>query len=151
MGNWPYRFRRFLFSALITGIAIVHTTGMPVAYSFELGNSINVHRACIQILGSVHDLGLPALDREGIADDDRAGIELSLQFWPQPFHSSGIEIADHGRGALGVPMNILLGWYSRPEWIQTVLHYGYVVVMFFLWKIAGTRRTVEVDVRGTTA
>jgi len=25
--------------ALITGIAIVHTTGMPVAYSFELGFS----------------------------------------------------------------------------------------------------------------
>jgi hypothetical protein len=25
-----------LFSALITGIAIVHTTGMPVVYSFEL-------------------------------------------------------------------------------------------------------------------
>jgi hypothetical protein len=25
------------FSALITGIAIVHTTGMPVAYSFGLG------------------------------------------------------------------------------------------------------------------
>ena len=27
------------FSALISGKAIVHTTGMPVAYSFELGLS----------------------------------------------------------------------------------------------------------------
>jgi hypothetical protein len=27
-----------MFSALISGIAIVHTTGMPVVYSVELGN-----------------------------------------------------------------------------------------------------------------
>ena len=49
-------------------------------------------------------------------------------------------ILDHKSGALGVPLNIIIGWYSRPEWIQLVLHYGYVAGMFMLWRVTGKRR-----------
>jgi hypothetical protein len=34
--NWWDEDFDYSFSALITGKAIIHTTGMPVAYSFEL-------------------------------------------------------------------------------------------------------------------
>ena len=43
-------------------------------------------------------------------------------------------LLDHKTGALGIPLNVLIGWYSRPEWIQLVLHYGYVAGMFLLWR-----------------
>ena len=42
-------------------------------------------------------------------------------------------VLDHKTGALGVPLNVLLGWYSRPEWVQACLHYGYVAAMLILW------------------
>jgi high-affinity iron transporter len=56
------------------------------------------------------------------------------------FNLSGT-VLDHSKGALGVPLNVLAGWYSRPEWIQLVLHYGYVALMFILWKIVLVRQT----------
>ena len=43
-------------------------------------------------------------------------------------------VLDHKAGALGVPLNVLVGWYSRPEWVQLVLHYGYVAAMLLLWR-----------------
>jgi hypothetical protein len=42
------------FSALITGIAIVHTTGMPVAYSFGLAE---MHLECAQMTAKRGQLG----------------------------------------------------------------------------------------------
>jgi len=50
-------------------------------------------------------------------------------------------ILDHKTGALGVPLNVIVGWYSRPEWIQLVLHYGYVVSMLLLWRLTIIRHT----------
>ena len=43
-------------------------------------------------------------------------------------------VLDHKTGALGVPLNVIIGWYSRPEWIQLVFHYGYVLSMVLLWR-----------------
>lgn len=43
-------------------------------------------------------------------------------------------VLDHKTGAVGVVLNILVGWYSRPEWLQLILHYTYVATMLFLWR-----------------
>jgi high-affinity iron transporter len=42
-------------------------------------------------------------------------------------------ILDHKTGILGVPLNILIGWYSRPERVQFFLQGSYIVVNFLLW------------------
>lgn len=42
-------------------------------------------------------------------------------------------ILDHKQGALGVPLNILIGWYSKPEVIQFVLQTGYILINSALW------------------
>jgi high-affinity iron transporter len=39
----------------------------------------------------------------------------------------------HKEGALGLPLNVLVGWYSKPEWIQLAAHYGYVLILFIIW------------------
>ena len=52
-------------------------------------------------------------------------------------------LLDHKTGVLGIILNILVGWYSRPEWIQLVLHYGYVVAMLLLWN--RTKRNQKTD------
>ncbi len=50
-------------------------------------------------------------------------------------------VLDHKTGGLGVPLNVIGGWYSRPEWIQLVLHYGYVLGMLLLWRATLVRQT----------
>lgn len=43
-------------------------------------------------------------------------------------------VLNHKEGYLGLPLYVLFGWYSKPEWIQLALHYGYILGMFALWK-----------------
>ena len=50
-------------------------------------------------------------------------------------------IWEHKAGWLGLPLNVLVGWYSRPEWLQLGLQVGYVVVMGAIWaSLIRTRR-----------
>jgi len=43
-------------------------------------------------------------------------------------------VLDNKEGIIGLPLNILLGWYARPEWLQLIAHYCYVTAMFLLLK-----------------
>ena len=60
----------------------------------------------------------------------------------------GGTVLDHKTGALGVPLNVLIGWYSRPEWIQLVLHYGYVAAMLVVWRGALKRQKTALAAAG---
>jgi high-affinity iron transporter len=42
-------------------------------------------------------------------------------------------VFNHKSGALGVPMNFLLGWYSKPEVIQFIAQYGFTTAAFIIW------------------
>ncbi|MBM3706634.1 MAG: hypothetical protein FJW66_08935 [Actinobacteria bacterium] len=39
----------------------------------------------------------------------------------------------HKEGILGLPLYVLAGWYSKPEWIQFIVQYGYTSLMFLFW------------------
>jgi len=36
-------------------------------------------------------------------------------------------ILNHKKGIIGLPMNVLFGWYSKPEWVQFLLQYAYTI------------------------
>lgn len=40
---------------------------------------------------------------------------------------------NHKEGFLGLPLYVLAGWYSKPEWIQFVLQYGLTGFLFLYW------------------
>ena len=42
-------------------------------------------------------------------------------------------LLDHKTGAVGIPLYVLFGWYSRPEWIQFALQYLYTFSLFAVW------------------
>ena len=53
-------------------------------------------------------------------------------------------VLDHKSGILGIVLNVVIGWYSRPEWIQLILHYGYVAAMLLLWsRILRKRKGIQ--------
>ena len=39
----------------------------------------------------------------------------------------------HKDGVLGIPLHILFGWYSKPEWIQFSIQYSYTLLMLSFW------------------
>lgn len=42
-------------------------------------------------------------------------------------------LLNHKNGVLGLPLNITLGWYSKPEWIQFILQYIYTFSLLNYW------------------
>lgn len=42
-------------------------------------------------------------------------------------------VLDHKEGLIGLPLNVLAGWYSRPEWLQLLAQYSYTAFMFVLF------------------
>lgn len=73
---------------------------------------------------SVHE-GLSAAKELGLI---AAGSPILLKV----FDLSGT-LFDHKDGLLGLPLYVLVGWYSRPEWIQFVLQYGLTGSLFLYW------------------
>lgn len=74
---------------------------------------------------AVHEL-LSSLKTLGVLDSD-AWILTRL------FDLSGTFL-DHKTGALGIALNVLIGWYSKPEIIQALLQIGFIGLFFRLWR-----------------
>lgn len=85
---------------------------------------------------SVHE-GLSAMKDFGLLAGD--GLIFS-----RAFDLSGT-VLNHKDGAVGLPLFVILGWYSRPEWIQFLVHHLYVTGMFLYWfsqsRVAGGSRS----------
>ena len=43
-------------------------------------------------------------------------------------------ILNHKTGVLGIALNVLIGWYSKPEIIQAVVQLGFVGIFLNLWR-----------------
>lgn len=43
-------------------------------------------------------------------------------------------VLNHKKGLIGLPLNVLVGWYSKPEWLQLILHTAYLFLVFGYWR-----------------
>ncbi len=48
------------------------------------------------------------------------------------FNLSGT-LFNHKEGIVGLPLNVLVGWYSKPEWIQWIVQYVFTLWIFLFW------------------
>jgi high-affinity iron transporter len=73
---------------------------------------------------SVHE-GLSALKALSFIDENNIllvkAFDLSKTF------------LNHKEGIIGLPLYVLFGWYSKPEWLQFALQYSYTFGMLTLW------------------
>ncbi len=51
-------------------------------------------------------------------------------------------IFSHKDGVLGVPLHVVFGWYSKPEWIQFIIQYLYTILVFFFWFLDTRKRNL---------
>lgn len=42
-------------------------------------------------------------------------------------------VLDHKQGIIGLPLYVLIGWYSRPEWLQFIAQYSYTSIVLLYW------------------
>jgi len=50
-------------------------------------------------------------------------------------------IFNHKDGIIGLPLNVLLGWYSKPEWIQFIVQYVYTFGIFLFWFLHDSKQS----------
>ncbi len=48
-------------------------------------------------------------------------------------------ILNHKKGVLGLPLNVILGWYSKPEWVQFLVQYVFTFLLFGYWYIVNVK------------
>ena len=51
-------------------------------------------------------------------------------------------IFSHKDGVLGIPLHVVFGWYSKPEWIQFIVQYLYTILVFFFWFLDTRKRSL---------
>jgi high-affinity iron transporter len=51
-------------------------------------------------------------------------------------------IFSHKDGVLGIPLHVVFGWYSKPEWIQFIVQYLYTILVFFFWFLDIRKRSL---------
>ena len=51
-------------------------------------------------------------------------------------------IFSHKDGVLGIPLHVVFGWYSKPEWIQLIVQYLYTILVFFFWFLDTRKRNL---------
>ncbi len=52
-------------------------------------------------------------------------------------------IFSHKDGVLGLPLHVVFGWYSKPEWIQFIVQYLYTILVFFFWFLDTRKRNLS--------
>ena len=85
---------------------------------------------------AVHE-GLSALKALAVISKDNV-------IFIKAFDLSGT-VFNHKEGVLGIPLYVAFGWYSKPEWIQLILHYGYIVGMTLVWKNLRKKQQNNID------
>lgn len=73
---------------------------------------------------SIHE-GLSALKEIGYIANDSFILTKAFDF--------SNTILNHEEGLLGIPLHVLTGWYSTPEWVQFITQYSYTSLMLLLW------------------
>lgn len=77
------------------------------------------------LLGYGFHEGLSALKSLGF-------LESNSMFLIKVFDFSRT-VLEHKEGLIGLPLNVLFGWYSKPEWIQFITQYVYTISLFIYW------------------
>ncbi len=70
---------------------------------------------------------------EGLSALKDLGILAKDSFFLTKAFDLSNTILNHKQGSVGLPLFVLFGWYSKPEWIQLSAQYIYTVSMFLVW------------------
>lgn len=113
-------------AALVIAILIYKSLiRVPLDLIFKITLAYLILQAGFLLGYSIHE-GLSALKGYGVIDPNSWILAKAFNVSDTVFN--------HKKGVLGLPLLVSFGWYSKPEWLQLIVHYGYVFLMFFYWR-----------------
>ncbi len=112
-------------SALLVTVLIFYSIlKVNLSLLFKITLAYLILQAGFLLGYSIHE-GLSALKGYGMLSADYFVFDKAFNF-------SG-SILSHKDGLLGIPLHVLFGWYSKPEWVQFIVQYLFTVSMFVYW------------------
>jgi high-affinity iron transporter len=126
---------KYSLISVITGISISIILAVLIYYSLvkiKLNTIFNITLVYL-ILQAGFLLGYSV--HEGLsASKDIGLIDSTSPIFTKAFDLSKT-IFNHKEGVIGLPLYVLIGWYSKPEWVQLILHYGLTFSLFLYWYV----------------
>lgn len=131
---------KYSFDIVIMGVLLALILSVLIFYSlirvnlsllFKVTLAYLILQAGFLLGYSIHE-GLSALKGYSM-------IAADSLFFDRAFNVAN-SIFSHKDGALGIPLHVLFGWYSKPEWVQFIIQYVFTFSMFAYW-VSFNRKT----------
>lgn len=124
---------KYSLISIVSGIFIALVLTLLIFYSLVKVNlrtlfSITLLYLILQagfLLGyGIHE-GLSALKEMNVLQPDSILLVKAFNLSDTIFNNK--------EGIIGIPLYILFGWYSKPEWLQFIVQYVYTFTLGFIW------------------
>ncbi|MFA6271598.1 MAG: FTR1 family protein [Patescibacteria group bacterium] len=136
---------KYDYISIVIGLVFSATIALAIYYSLVKINIIALFKITLvyiivqagYLLGyGVHE-GFSALHSAGYIQSEN--ILLSKVFdYSETF-------MNHKEGIVGLPLNVLFGWYSKPEWLQFIIQYIFTLSLFAYWRFYSKNRRHSAD------
>jgi high-affinity iron transporter len=135
-GKYPFEIVGLgVISALILSILIFYSLfKVNLSLLFKITLAYLILQAGFLLGYSLHE-GFSALKGYGMIATDNFVFEKAFDVSKTIF--------SHKVGVFGIPLHVLFGWYSKPEWIQFITQYLFTFSMFTYW-VSHNNKTVKI-------
>ena len=135
-GKYPFEYTSIgLFGALvITLLTYRSLINANLSLIFKVTIVYLILQAGFLLGYAIHE-GLSSLKGYGVLSADNLLLTKA-------YNLSG-NLFSHKDGLLGIPLHALLGWYSKPEWLQFIVQYVYTGILLSYWYIASYKANAK--------
>lgn len=125
-GKYPYEIVGMgVLTSLILSIFIFFSlVKVDLSVLFKITLAYLILQAGFLLGYSLHE-GFSALKGYSMIASDNYIFEKAFNF--------SNTLLSHKDGIFGIPLHVLFGWYSKPEWIQFIVQYLFTFSMFGYW------------------
>ena len=125
-GKYPYEIVGMgVLTSLILSIFIFFSlVKVDLSVLFKITLAYLILQAGFLLGYSLHE-GFSALKGYSMIASDNYIFEKAFNF--------SNTLLSHKDGVFGIPLHVLFGWYSKPEWIQFIVQYLFTFSMFGYW------------------
>ncbi|MBN2851570.1 MAG: FTR1 family protein [Clostridia bacterium] len=121
-----------LISLLLTLLIFFSLVKVNLSTLFSITLLYLILQAGFLLGYGIHE-GLSALKEMNVLQSDSILLIKAFNLSDTVFNNK--------EGILGVPLYILFGWYSKPEWLQFIVQYIYTFTLGFIWFRSNTRKS----------
>lgn len=130
---------KYEVAPVFAGIAIALIIAVLIYFSLIKANIRTIFNITLIYLILQAGFLLGYAVHEGLSAMKDLGILSENSFLLTKAFNLSSTVLNHKEGIVGIPLYVLFGWYSKPEWIQFVLQYGYTFAVFGIWRSVSKR------------